>query len=54
MLSFKFFNLIIVSLKFNLHKSRKKPGNRIGIARLFLRGSIQVWGVAGQSTGSPP
>lgn len=20
----------------------------------FLRGSIQVWGVAGQSTGSPP
>ena len=44
MLLFKFFNLIIVFLKFNLHKSRKKPGNRIGIARLFLRGSIQVWG----------
>ena len=35
MLLFKFFNLI-TSFLIRPCKNRKKPGNRIGIARLFL------------------
>lgn len=52
MLSFKIFNLIT----FFLVQPCKieKAGQPHRDCPTFLRGSIQVWGVAGHATGSPP
>lgn len=53
MLSFKIFNLITFFFGSTLQKY-EKAGQPHRDCPTFLRGSIQVWGVAGQSTGSPP
>ena len=47
MFLFNFFSLITIFFKIQLHKNRKKPGNRIGIARLFSVGICRcgVWQV---------